>query len=134
MPTNFLELNFQAIECCLSKIGKLYFKICNLPIKSFYVIVLEPVGNEWEVEAIDLFEELAQVAKWRKLVAVLDNYSDQPKSDGSPVPGISLYDYNGSQTIAEALVNNGYAVFKEQKVHNGNASTQSDNECIEVNV
>lgn len=51
----------------------------------------DPVGGVWSERAIDLFEELSQVAQWKKLSARINGYAVKEKTrakrEGSPVPG-----------------------------------------------
>ncbi|RZC39303.1 TUDOR and/or KH 1 domain containing protein [Asbolus verrucosus] len=99
LRTDFLRLHFQAIECFLARI--------------------DPVGDGWSVEAVDKFEEWTHVAQWKKLSAKINGYSVREKTrakrEGSPVPGIDLFDVNNEQDvdIAQELVSHGYAVFKK---------------------
>ncbi|XP_066258334.1 tudor and KH domain-containing protein homolog [Euwallacea similis] len=98
LRTDFLRLHFQAIECFLARI--------------------DPIGGSWSEEAIDKFEDLAEVAQWKKLSARIKGYSMKEKTrakrEGSPVPGIDLYNVTSEQDIdiAEELVKAGVAVFK----------------------
>jgi len=99
LRTDFLRLNFQAIECYLAKV--------------------EPNGENWSEEAVDKFEELAHVAQWKKLSSRMNGYcvreKTRAKREGSPVPGVDLYDVNNDRDvdIAQELVNQGFAVFKK---------------------
>lgn len=100
LRTDFLRLNFQAIECYLARV--------------------EPKDGSWSNEASDKFEEWAHVAQWKKLSAKMNGYCIREKvratREGSPVPGVDLYDVNNDRDIdiAEELVNHGYAVFKKE--------------------
>lgn len=53
-------------------------------------------GDEWSTEAVDLFEELADVALWQKKIAHVVTYRESPhkrgQRAGSPVPVIELHD------------------------------------------
>ncbi|KAF2883345.1 hypothetical protein ILUMI_22847 [Ignelater luminosus] len=99
LRTDFLRLNFQAIECYLARV--------------------EPKGETWTEEAKDKFEEWTHVAQWKKLSARMNGYcvreKTRAKREGSPVPGIDLYDVNNDHDIdiAQELVNHGYAMFKK---------------------
>nr|CAD7460146.1 unnamed protein product [Timema tahoe] len=72
-------------------------------------------------EAIDMFEELARVAKWELMMARVNCYkersSKRAKRAGSPVPCVELYDTSNKQdiNIAEELVKHGFAVWEEEK-------------------
>ncbi|XP_044272640.1 tudor and KH domain-containing protein homolog [Tribolium madens] len=98
LRTDFLRLHFQAIECFLARV--------------------DPVGEGWSVEAVDKFEEWTHVAQWKKLSAKINGYcvreKTRAKREGSPVPGVDLFDVNGEKDvdIAQELVNHGFAVFK----------------------
>ncbi|CAH1376311.1 unnamed protein product [Tenebrio molitor] len=99
LRTDFLRLHFQAIECFLARV--------------------DPVGESWSVDAVDKFEEWTHVAQWKKLSAKINGYcvreKTRAKREGSPVPGVDLFDVNNEQDvdIAQELVNHGYAVFKK---------------------
>ncbi|XP_076271261.1 tudor and KH domain-containing protein homolog [Rhynchophorus ferrugineus] len=111
LRTDFLRLHFQAIECFLAKI--------------------DPVGDTWSEEAIDRFEELSHVAQWKKLSARINGYSIKEKTrakrEGSPVPGIDLYNVSTDQDIdvAHELVKAGFAVFKKGSDLRSNSRTTS---------
>ncbi|KAL3274310.1 hypothetical protein HHI36_015713 [Cryptolaemus montrouzieri] len=99
LRTDFLQLHFQAIECYLANV--------------------EPVQEEWSEEAVDKFEEWTHVAQWKKLSAKINGYCVREKKradgrEGSPVPGVDLYDCNNEKdiNIAEELVNHGFALLK----------------------
>lgn len=99
LRTDFLRLHFQAVECFLAKV--------------------EPAGDSWSEEAVDRFEELSHVAQWKKLSARINGYTVKEKTrakrEGSPVPGIDLYNVTNDQDIdiAQDLVKSGFAVFKK---------------------
>ncbi|KRT79064.1 K Homology domain containing protein [Oryctes borbonicus] len=98
--TDFLQLHFQAIECYLSRI--------------------DPIGATWSEEAVDKFEEWTHVAQWKKLSAKINGYTEREKTrakrEGSPVPGVDLFDVTNERDldIAEELVKHGFAVFKKE--------------------
>lgn len=58
------------------------------------------------------------MAQWKKLSAKINGYSVREKTrakrEGSPVPGVDLYEMNNDQDIdiAQELVNTGLAVYK----------------------
>lgn len=68
---------------------------------------------------MDRFEEWTHVAQWKKLSAKINGYQIREKTrakrEGSPVPGVDLFDVNNEKDvdIAEELVKNGLAVFKK---------------------
>lgn len=59
-------------------------------------VLLHFRGATWSNEAIERFEELAEVALWRKKMAHIITYRDNPPKRGqrasSPVPVIQLHD------------------------------------------
>ncbi|KAI4456085.1 tudor domain containing protein [Holotrichia oblita] len=110
--TDFLQLHFQAIECYLSRV--------------------DPIGATWSEEAVDKFEEWTHVAQWKKLSAKINGYTEREKTrakrEGSPVPGIDLFDVNNERDldIAGELVKHGYAVFnKENELRLSSSRTTS---------
>lgn len=60
------------------------------------------------------------MAQWKKLSAKMNGYcvreKMRAKREGSPVPGVELFDVNNDQDldIAQELVNHGYATFKRK--------------------
>nr|XP_023023386.1 tudor and KH domain-containing protein homolog [Leptinotarsa decemlineata] len=111
LRTDFLRLHFQAIECFLAKV--------------------EPNGDEWSEEAKDKFEEWTHVAQWKKLSAKMNGYSVREKTrakrEGSPVPGIDLYELDEHDIdIGEELVKIGLAVYKSDAFLSNNANNISD--------
>lgn len=111
LRTDFLQLHFQAIECYLANV--------------------EPAdGDQWTIEAIDRFEEWTHVAQWKKLSAKMNGYcvreKTRAKREGSPVPGVELFDVNNDQDldIAQELVSHGYAVFKRKTDGASSSRTQ----------
>ncbi|XP_019875446.2 tudor and KH domain-containing protein homolog [Aethina tumida] len=100
LRTDFLSLNFQAIQCHLAKVL--------------------PVGDDWTTEAIDKFEELSHTAQWKKLSAKVSGYTNptqsRSKRSGSPVPCIDLVDVSEEKDInvAEELVRSGLAIAKPE--------------------
>ncbi|GJQ86927.1 hypothetical protein Trydic_g11796 [Trypoxylus dichotomus] len=98
--TDFLQLHFQAIECYLSRI--------------------DPIGTTWSEAAVDKFEEWTHVAQWKRLSAKINGYTEREKTrakrEGSPVPGVDLFDVSNERDvdIAEELVKHGFAVFKKE--------------------
>lgn len=78
------------------------------------------MDGTWTDEAIDKFEEWTHVAQWKKLSAKMNGYSIREKTrakrEGSPVPGVELFDVCNEQdiNIAQELVSHGFAVFKKK--------------------
>lgn len=101
----------------------------------FYVDVfaLEPSdGKAWSEEAVDKFEEWTHVAQWKKLSGRINGYSVREKTrakrEGSPVPGIDLYDVSNDQDhdIAEELVKAGCAVYKKEELRSSRTTSISN--------
>lgn len=117
LRTDFLTLYFQAIECILAHV--------------------KPNGETWSDEATNLFEELAEVAMWRKKMAHVVTYRDgahkKGQRAGSPVPVIELHDMEKGVNIGEELVKQGFAVWEssspsqdtEKSAENSNANRQA---------
>lgn len=93
---------FQAIECYLARV--------------------KPKEAEWAYEAVDKFDELTHLAQWKKLKARVNGYRERDtspygraKREGSPIPGVDLYDVNNENDIdiGAEMVNIGYAVYDE---------------------
>uniref|UniRef100_A0A1Q3FJE6 Putative kinase anchor protein n=1 Tax=Culex tarsalis TaxID=7177 RepID=A0A1Q3FJE6_CULTA len=108
---DFLALRFQAIECFLAH------------VQPNTGAVSSTTGEEdWEPAAISRFEELTHVAQWKKLLSRIATYKNKGHRvcagagregrEGSPVPGVELYDTAADGTdvnIAVELVNEGHA-------------------------
>jgi tudor domain-containing protein 2 len=96
LRADFLNLRYQAIECCLAKV--------------------KPLEGDWTDEAIELFGDLCHVAQWQVLMARVDSYKEQKQGEreGILVPVVELYDTSGTQDIfvAEELVKQGYATWE----------------------
>lgn len=98
---------------------------------NFISLILEPAGEEWTEAAVDKFEEWTHVAQWRKLSAKVNGYSVREKTrakrEGSPVPGVDLFEINNDRDIdvAEELVKAGLAVFKKDADLRTNSRTTS---------
>ncbi|XP_066589030.1 tudor and KH domain-containing protein homolog isoform X2 [Prorops nasuta] len=105
LRTDFLSLRLQAIECSLANI-----KPCN----------------EWSEEVLDRFEELAQVAQWKKIIAKVTGYKERAvargrcRREGSPIPIIELYDkYDNMEiNVGQVLLEEDLVDFKEQEPPN----------------
>eukprot|EP00057_Strongylocentrotus_purpuratus_P031816 XP_785759.1 PREDICTED: tudor and KH domain-containing protein [Strongylocentrotus purpuratus] len=92
---DFLVLPFQAVE----------FSLAN----SF-----PAVGDQWTEEAIDYFEQLTHVAKWKPLQAKIMDYQS---TDIGTIPCIELFDTTGSTdtNIGKQLRLYGFAKSKKDK-------------------
>ncbi|XP_050347536.1 tudor and KH domain-containing protein homolog [Nymphalis io] len=96
LRADLLRLRFQAMECFLAGV--------------------RPVNQQtrWHPQAVERFEELVQVARWKALVSRTCTYKKSSASvgdRGKEVPGIKLYDVTdaGSLDVGEALVAEGWA-------------------------
>ncbi|XP_053693797.1 tudor and KH domain-containing protein homolog isoform X2 [Sabethes cyaneus] len=102
---DFLALRFQAIECFLAHVE------ANNPVTSL------TGQEEWEPAAVSRFEELTHVAQWKKLLSRIATYQNKGHRgsregrEGSPIPGVELYDtIDGMDVnIALELISEGYA-------------------------
>ncbi|KAJ0174791.1 hypothetical protein K1T71_009899 [Dendrolimus kikuchii] len=110
LRADLLRLRFQAMECFLAGV--------------------RPAGNEeetvgvtprgqkwlkWHSQAIERFEELTQVARWKPLVSRTCTYKKTGIMDGEKdkeIPGIKLYDVTdeGEIDIGAVLIEEGWAV------------------------
>lgn len=105
LRADFLSLRFQAIECFLAHIQ---------PLNG---------GNkldEWDEKAVESFEQMVQVAQWKKLISKVVAYKERKsfafqrqskQRESSPIPGVELYDpeENADKNIALELVKLGHA-------------------------
>lgn len=93
LRTDYLKLRFQAIECFLASV--------------------EPNDEKWDEEAIVKFDELTHVAQWKKLWSKVVQYKER-RREGSPVPGIHLFDASGDAeiNIGDEMVKHGHARFE----------------------
>lgn len=95
--------------------------------------VSDPVGDVWSEEAVDKFEQWTHVAQWKKLSARINGYTTREKTrakrEGSPVPGVDLFDVSSDQDvdIAEELVKSGCAVFKKDDLRSTSRTTSISN-------
>lgn len=105
LRADFLSLRFQAIECFLAHVQP-----SNHRSKL----------DEWDEKAVQKFEEMVQVAHWKKLISKVVAYKERTsfafqrqsnKRESSPIPGVELYDpdENSDKNIAMELVKLGYA-------------------------
>ncbi|KAL5280382.1 TDRKH family protein [Megaselia abdita] len=101
LRTDFLTLRFQAIECYLANVKP------NLSTDL----------ENWDQQAVSKFEELTQVASWKKLISRVVTYKARPKGgnhirrEGSPLPGVELYDPSEGVevNIGHMLISHGFA-------------------------
>ncbi|XP_043641003.1 tudor and KH domain-containing protein homolog [Drosophila teissieri] len=105
LRTDFLTLRFQAVECFLAN------------VKS--TIQTEPIT--WPKSSIAKFEELTEVAHWRKLIARVVTYKERPQAttavssaakEGTPLPGVELFDPadNSELNIGDLMITQGFAL------------------------
>lgn len=79
-----------------------WFCFCNfLKLGDFVTTCNLFVSREgrWSDEAIELFNDLCHVARWRVLMSRVVSYKvcGHGEHEGSPVPAVELYDTNGTQ-------------------------------------
>ncbi|CAG9130650.1 unnamed protein product [Plutella xylostella] len=99
LRADLLRLRFQAMECFLAGV--------------------RPAGGgaegepAWSQQAVERFEELTQVARWKPLVSKTCTYKKALSADDKEreIPGIKLYDVTdeGEVDIAAALILEGWA-------------------------
>ncbi|CAG5033477.1 unnamed protein product [Parnassius apollo] len=96
LRADLLRLRFQAMECFLAGV--------------------KPAGgnNRWSSQAIERFEELTQVARWKPLLSKTCTYKKSISVIGEKekeIPGIKLFDVTdeGSLDIGETLIAEGWA-------------------------
>lgn len=105
LRADFLSLRFQAIECFLAHVH---------PSNDSSKL------DEWDEKAVEKFEEMVQVAHWKKLISKVVAYKEKKsfafqrqsnKRESSPIPGVELFDpdQNADKNIALELVKLGYA-------------------------
>lgn len=103
LRADLLRLRFQAMECFLAEVK---------PSDKEEVKQASGV-RKWHPQAIERFEELTQVARWKPLLSKTCTYkkSSLVGDREKEVPGIKLYDYTevGSVDIGEALIAEGWA-------------------------
>lgn len=102
LRTDFLTLRFQAVECFLSG------------VKS--TMLHDP--DTWDPPAIQKFEELTQVANWKKLISRATTYKERQKGaasaarESSPIPGVELFDLTEGVevNIGHIMISHGFAL------------------------
>ncbi|XP_001356635.2 tudor and KH domain-containing protein homolog [Drosophila pseudoobscura] len=105
LRTDFLTLRFQAVECFLANVKS---TISNEP-------------NTWQKSSIAKFEEMTEVAHWRKLIARVVTYKERPKvtagvnaatREGTPLPGVELFDpaEGADLNIGDLMIAHGFAL------------------------
>ncbi|XP_068617580.1 tudor and KH domain-containing protein homolog isoform X2 [Battus philenor] len=96
LRADLLRLRFQAMECFLAGV--------------------KPAGgaNRWHSQAVERFEELTQVARWKSLLSKTCTYKKSIALVGEKdkeIPGIKLFDVTeeGSMDVGEVLIAEGWA-------------------------
>ncbi|XP_034834686.1 tudor and KH domain-containing protein homolog isoform X2 [Maniola hyperantus] len=105
LRADLLRLRFQAMECFLAG---------AVPLGTSHGKDADGKTPRWSSQAIERFEELVHVARWKPLISKTCAYK---KSAASPndrereIPGIKLYDVtdDGTIEVAEALIAEGFA-------------------------
>ncbi|XP_053610279.1 tudor and KH domain-containing protein homolog isoform X2 [Plodia interpunctella] len=100
LKADLLGLRFQAMECFLAGVQPTSEQATS------------PAGR-WSPQAVERFEDLAQVARWKPLVSRTCTYKKTASADGEKekeIPGIKLFDVTdegeldiGATLIAEGL-------------------------------
>merc|ERR1712110_442079 len=141
---NFLNLNFQAIECCLADvISKWKDTSCS-----------NGREEQWSEEAINDFERLTHASQWKVILTKVKGYTNRPSNSVNSagedkesevlenasdiirassvrnVPCIELVDTNSNQDIdiGKQLVSLEHAVYID-----GEESTRQEDEGIGIN-
>ncbi|XP_073962180.1 tudor and KH domain containing protein papi isoform X2 [Choristoneura fumiferana] len=110
LRADLLRLRFQAMECFLAGVRPAG--------KEEDVVRVTATGQRWDhwpAAAVERFEQLAQVARWKSLVSKTCSYKKTATEDGQKekeIPGIKLYDVTeeGELDIGAVLIAEGLAV------------------------
>ncbi|CAG9788578.1 unnamed protein product [Diatraea saccharalis] len=110
LRADLLRLRFQAMECFLAGVKPAG--------KEEDVVAVTAAGqrwDRWDPHAIERFEELTQVARWKPLVSRTCTYKKTSTVEGEKekeIPGIKLYDVTdeGELDIGGVLIAEGWAV------------------------
>uniref|UniRef100_A0A1B0C1N4 Tudor domain-containing protein n=1 Tax=Glossina palpalis gambiensis TaxID=67801 RepID=A0A1B0C1N4_9MUSC len=107
LRTDYLTLRFQAVECFLANVKT----------------TLVNDDGMWDTRSVEAFEDITQVARWKKLTARVVTYrtyrerakacnSNTDAREGSPVPGVELYDIqDGVETnVGDLMISLNYAL------------------------
>ncbi|XP_047992911.1 tudor and KH domain-containing protein homolog isoform X2 [Leguminivora glycinivorella] len=108
LRADLLRLRFQAMECFLAGVAPAG--------RDEDVVRVTAAGQRWEhwpAPAVERFEQLAQVARWKPLVSKTCTYKKTATEDQKEkeIPGIKLYDVTeeGELDIGAVLVAEGHA-------------------------
>lgn len=77
------------------------------------------------------------MAQWKKLSAKINGYAVREKTrakrEGSPVPGVDLFDVNNEKDvdIAQELVKHGYALYKKDELRSSSRATSVSNNSVD---
>lgn len=77
------------------------------------------------------------MAQWKKLSAKINGYAVRDKTrakrEGSPVPGVDLFDVNNDQDldIAQELVKHGFAIYKKEELRTSSRATSVSNNSVD---
>ncbi|XP_028179488.1 tudor and KH domain-containing protein homolog isoform X2 [Ostrinia furnacalis] len=110
LRADLLRLRFQAMECFLAGV-----KPAGKEADVVGVTAAGATWDKWHPQAIERFEELTQVARWKSLVSRTCTYKKTATAEGEKekeIPGIKLYDVTdeGEIDIGAVLVAEGWAV------------------------
>ncbi|CAH0400773.1 unnamed protein product [Chilo suppressalis] len=110
LRADLLRLRFQAMECFLAGV-----KPAGKEEEVVGVTANGQHWDRWNPHAIERFEELTQVARWKPLVSRTCTYKKTSSVEGEKekeIPGIKLYDVTdeGEVDIGGMLIAEGWAV------------------------
>ncbi|XP_030383446.1 tudor and KH domain-containing protein homolog [Scaptodrosophila lebanonensis] len=135
LRTDFLTLRFQAVECFLANVKS---PLIDDPLR-------------WPKNSITKFEELTEVAHWRKLISRVVTYKERPRlnpeqaassaaRDGTPIPGVELFDPTdgGEVNLGHLMITQGLALPLDDsypvRSRSNTPSNQSDSTIEELSV
>ncbi|XP_052751095.1 tudor and KH domain-containing protein homolog isoform X2 [Galleria mellonella] len=104
LRADLLRLRFQAMECFLAGVQPVSSEAASGATS----------GSRWHPQAVERFEELTQVARWKPLVSRTCIYKKTVTAEGEKekeIPGIKLFDVTeeGEVDIGATLVAEGWA-------------------------
>ncbi|KAI5637598.1 tudor domain-containing protein [Phthorimaea operculella] len=110
LRADLLRLRFQAMECFLAGV-----KPAGNEEETVGVTASGQRWEKWHPQAVERFEELTQVARWKALTSRTCTYKKTASGDGDKekeIPGIKLFDVSeeGELDIGGALISEGWAV------------------------
>ncbi|KAJ2945473.1 hypothetical protein O0L34_g286 [Tuta absoluta] len=110
LRADLLRLRFQAMECFLAGV-----KPAGNEEETVGVTASGQRWEKWHPQAVERFEELTQVARWKPLTSRTCTYKKTASGDGDKekeIPGIKLYDVTeeGELDVGGALISEGWAV------------------------